>query len=413
MDSNHEFNSLDYTNDPWIESSTHTTSDEQNISIDNVPESYKRIYNELKIEYDKIEPKYLENILKLSGLTCSIQQDILNLIHLNNNPLFVTQNTFNLFLALVALAQADMDVSLESVNLPTPSFHEPVESIPSPPQTPHDIQQNNINQWLSNLDTVTVSRAPEREGSFLFGHVNYHVQSEKWGTRVLRRFSDFWWLWEVLLKRFPYRLIPHLPPKQFTARTETFEENRRRGLERFINAIARHPVLGKDDIVKVFMSHPSSISSWKMAHPQLSLDDEFIRTKHDIDQLEKMVPLDWEDRARRMKKRSDRFIHQYDSMLSVMRHMIKFKKALGTDYIRYSMTINNLVELDKDCPFRRCQGCPLLAKGQSQIAKSMQQAGMMLNREAMAIADDVMENLIQQRDLFESFKVTTMILSHL
>jgi hypothetical protein len=121
--------------------------------------------------------------------------------------------------------------------------------------------------------------------------------------------------------------------------TETFEENRRRGLERFINAIARHPVLGKDDIVKVFMSHPSSISSWKMAHPQLSLDDEFIRTKHDIDQLEKMVPLDWEDRARRMKKRSDRFIHQYDSMLSVMRHMIKFKKALGTDYIRYSMTI--------------------------------------------------------------------------
>jgi hypothetical protein len=32
MDSNHEFNSLDYTNDPWIESSTHTTSDEQNVS---------------------------------------------------------------------------------------------------------------------------------------------------------------------------------------------------------------------------------------------------------------------------------------------------------------------------------------------------------------------------------------------
>lgn len=32
MDSNHEFNSLNYTNDPWIENSTHTTSDEQNIS---------------------------------------------------------------------------------------------------------------------------------------------------------------------------------------------------------------------------------------------------------------------------------------------------------------------------------------------------------------------------------------------
>lgn len=52
-------------------------------------------------------------MLKLSGLTCSIQQDILNLIHLNNNPLFVTQNTFNLFLALVALAQADIGKLLD------------------------------------------------------------------------------------------------------------------------------------------------------------------------------------------------------------------------------------------------------------------------------------------------------------
>lgn len=36
-----------------------------------------------------------------------------------------------------------------------------------------------------------------------------------------------------------------------------FEERRRKGLVRFINSVARHPVLGKDDVVVAFLSHPS------------------------------------------------------------------------------------------------------------------------------------------------------------
>lgn len=44
---------------------------------------------------------------------------------------------------------------------------------------------------------------------------------------------------------------------------------------------------------------------------------------------------------------------------------------------------SNLAEFDKDCTFSHCQGCPQLAKSQSSIAKSMQQAGMSLNREVI------------------------------
>jgi hypothetical protein len=36
-----------------------------------------------------------------------------------------------------------------------------------------------------------------------------------------------------------------------------FEERRRKGLVRFINSVARHPVLGKDEVVIAFLSHPS------------------------------------------------------------------------------------------------------------------------------------------------------------
>jgi hypothetical protein len=36
-----------------------------------------------------------------------------------------------------------------------------------------------------------------------------------------------------------------------------FEERRRKGLVRFINAVVRHPVLGRDEVVAAFLSHPS------------------------------------------------------------------------------------------------------------------------------------------------------------
>lgn len=71
-----------------------------------------------------------------------------------------------------------------------------------------------MNQWLRNLDNINVSRTTEKEGLFLFKHINYEVESEKLGSKVLRRFSDFFWLWEILLKRYPFRILPNLPPKK-------------------------------------------------------------------------------------------------------------------------------------------------------------------------------------------------------
>lgn len=77
----------------------------------------------------------------------------------------------------------------------------------------HNEEQEAMNQWFRDLDHITVSRTSEKEG-FLFKHVNYEVESEKLGSKVLRRFSDFYWLWEVLLKRYQFRILPNLPPKK-------------------------------------------------------------------------------------------------------------------------------------------------------------------------------------------------------
>jgi len=46
------------------------------------------------------------------------------------------------------------------------------------------------------------------------------ILSQRWRTVVLRRYSDFLALQDVLLLRYPYRAIPRLPPKKYYIVTE-------------------------------------------------------------------------------------------------------------------------------------------------------------------------------------------------
>ena len=52
--------------------------------------------------------------------------------------------------------------------------------------------------------------APE---GWLIKHNVYAVEHESKGTSVPRRYSDFVWLADCLVKRYPFRLLPSLPPK--------------------------------------------------------------------------------------------------------------------------------------------------------------------------------------------------------
>lgn len=54
----------------------------------------------------------------------------------------------------------------------------------------------------------------EKQGMFLFQHRNYEIKSLRKGTTVIRRYSDFVWLLDCLLKRYPFRRLPLLPPKR-------------------------------------------------------------------------------------------------------------------------------------------------------------------------------------------------------
>jgi len=72
-------------------------------------------------------------------------------------------------------------------------------------------------------------------------------------SAVLRRYSDFVWLYDRLQKERAGAILPPLPEKQAVARfSEAFVEDRRINLERFIRRVVVHPELGDAPCLQTF-----------------------------------------------------------------------------------------------------------------------------------------------------------------
>ncbi|KAJ7180714.1 Vps5 C terminal like-domain-containing protein [Mycena filopes] len=77
---------------------------------------------------------------------------------------------------------------------------------------------------------------------------------QKSAFSVLRRYSDFLWLYETLSTNNPGVVVPPVPEKNpFGRFDDQFVRQRRFALEKCIHKIANHPVLGKDADLKLFL----------------------------------------------------------------------------------------------------------------------------------------------------------------
>ncbi|XP_047389097.1 sorting nexin-8 isoform X1 [Sciurus carolinensis] len=133
-------------------------------------------------------------------------------------------------------------------------------------------------QELLARDTVQVELIPEKKGLFL-KHVEYEVSSQRFKSSVYRRYNDFVVFHEMLLHKFPYRMVPALPPKRVLGADREFIEGRRRALKRFINLVARHPPFSEDTILKLFLSFSGSDVQNKLKEAAQCVGDEFMNCK--------------------------------------------------------------------------------------------------------------------------------------
>lgn len=133
-------------------------------------------------------------------------------------------------------------------------------------------------QQLVGQDMVKVELVPEKKGMFI-KHVEYEVSSQRFKSTVFRRYNDFVVIQELLLQKFPYRMVPSLPPKRVLGADREFIESRRRALKRFINLVARHPFFWDDSALNIFLTFNGPEVQNNMRESARAVGDEFITCK--------------------------------------------------------------------------------------------------------------------------------------
>ncbi|KAL7302912.1 hypothetical protein TKK_0004141 [Trichogramma kaykai] len=165
----------------------------------------------------------------------------------------------------------------ESQELPVPTLGDLQDVVALAQRLQRSSDPTNLNLSYSeicDLDTLEINLVPEKKGIFL-KHVEYQVTSKRYNSIVYRRFNDFLALHELLVARFPYRLIPKPPPKKIVGADSQFLEERRRSLLRFVTLIARHPVVGQDPICQFFFTYTGEETQHKIRDTFRRMPDEF------------------------------------------------------------------------------------------------------------------------------------------
>ncbi|KAJ3011910.1 UNVERIFIED_CONTAM: Vacuolar protein sorting-associated protein 5 [Siphonaria sp. JEL0065] len=184
------------------------------------------------------------------------------------------------------------------------------------------VKQDEVEQEHIYTFQVSVSD-PAKVGNELMGtgHVLYKVST--WTNcpgylnglnrfSVLRRYSDFLWLYFKLVERFPGVVVQSVPGKQSIGRfKEDFIESRRVGLEKFLLKTVSHPLLQQDVFLRLFLESPTFTTDKKECFPPTfiktpgldttaatfattanigrTVDDEFLdKRRHQIDFVDEM-----------------------------------------------------------------------------------------------------------------------------
>eukprot|EP00039_Didymoeca_costata_P030649 m.30722 g.30722 ORF g.30722 m.30722 type:complete len:542 (-) comp8232_c0_seq2:175-1800(-) len=109
-------------------------------------------------------------------------------------------------------------------------------------------------------------KANEEKGKKFSGmksFTTYDILTEKSGISVQRRYKHFDWLHAQFVRIYPYVTVPPLPEKQVAGRFgHDFIEHRTQGLQKFLERVAVHPILGNSSVFRHFVS-AVDFKDWK------------------------------------------------------------------------------------------------------------------------------------------------------
>ncbi|KAH9888980.1 hypothetical protein C8Q73DRAFT_654734 [Cubamyces lactineus] len=176
-------------------------------------------------------------------------------------------------------------------------------------------------EWWKKQETIFVN-VLGHQGFVLNRYLVYEISSDR-GAPVPRRYSEFVFLWDVLVKRYPFRLLPALPPKRIGP-DEGFLEQRRRGLARFINFVVNHPVIKDDPVLAAFLTEPS-FEEWRK-HTAISYEEESASKR--VDSIEEMsIPSDLDDKLAVVRGKIGFLIEHWQRICLLTERIVRRREA--------------------------------------------------------------------------------------
>lgn len=399
----------------------------------------------------------LSRVLGTSMLPAATIDKIVNLVSSKSR---VSKLEFFVALALVALAQAGKDVSVEQVaalasqnTLPEPALQ--LDSLPSstsnvaalhftrqnpipairPPVPAHTPSFSSEDPWstarisapfgngasastsgIGGSSVVTGTGLPKdwwrkqskvevnligQHGFILNRYMVYKISSER-GNPVQRRYSEFVYLWDCLVRRYPFRLLPALPPKRIGP-DEHFLELRRRGLARFLNFVINHPVIKDDGFLAVFLTEPS-LEQWRK-NSSVSLEEE--STGKRVDRVEEMaIPSDLEEKLHVVRSKLALLIEQWQKICVLAERIIRRREAVAADLSRLTNAMEVLIEVNQPLCWRG-EDCELsggVRRGLGHVSDHFQMQADLVDQRTRVLLHTTLETLKSQRDLYVAMR---------
>jgi len=190
-------------------------------------------------------------------------------------------------------------------------------------------------------DYINVELEPEKKG-LLLKHREYTVTSRNNKCSVQRRYNDFISFHEIILSRYPYRIVPKLPPKKIVANSE-FIEGRRRALKRFLNNIARHPIISTDQIVTHFLTFKGSDAGSKLKDQYKGVPDEFMTTASSANAKD-LVPSDTQGNLTNSRQQIYTIHKCVEQMRDVADRLSGRSTGTASDMMTFSKSLNTLAD---------------------------------------------------------------------
>jgi sorting nexin-8 len=139
----------------------------------------------------------------------------------------------------------------------------------------------------------------------------------------------------------PFRLLPTLPPKRIGP-DQAFLEQRRKGLKRFINFVANHPILKDDGAVNVFLTQSGPFEAWRK-RTRVNLDEE--STQKVLDKASEMrIPSDLDTKLDLLRSSLPILVESYSKLVMIAEKAVKRMEAAAADQARMAMTLATLSE---------------------------------------------------------------------